>query len=99
MWATGGHKQLCRRLLRSRAFEDMRIRGKYWQVIIDGTQLYSTRGELDGKSLYRIHQKGTEDECQESYYYVLEAKLVLLQKIIVSFQTESVENEDRKEMA
>jgi hypothetical protein len=54
---------------------------------------------LDGKSLYRIHQKGTEDECQESYYYVLEAKLVLLQKIIVSFQTESVENEDRKEMA
>ena len=24
---------LCRRLLRSRAFEDMRIRGKYWQVV------------------------------------------------------------------
>ena len=89
---------LCRRLLRSRAFEDMRIRGKYWQVIIDGTQLYSTRGELDGKSLYRIHQKGTEGEYRESYYYVLEAKLVLHPKIIVSFQTEFVENEDRKEM-
>ena len=77
---------LCRRLLRSRAFEDMRIRGKYWQVIIDGTQLY------------RIHQKGTEGEYRESYYYVLEAKLVLHPKIIVSFQTEFVENEDRKEM-
>lgn len=24
-------------LLRSRAFEDARIRGKYWQVILDGT--------------------------------------------------------------
>ena len=76
----------------------MRIRGKYWQVIIDGTQLYSTRGELDGKSLYRIHQKGTEGEYRESYYYVLEAKLVLHPKIIVSFQTEFVENKDRKEM-
>nr|WP_304710000.1 hypothetical protein [uncultured Acetatifactor sp.] len=57
---------LCRRLLRSRAFEDMRIRGKYWQVIIDGTQLYSTRGELDGKSLYRIHQKETEQGAEAS---------------------------------
>ena len=88
---------LCRRLLRSRAFEGMRIRGKYWQVIIDGTQLYSTRGELDEKSLYRIHQKGTEGEYRENYYYVLEAKLVLHPKIIVSFQTEFVENEDGKE--
>jgi len=83
--------------VRSRAVEDMRIRGKYRQVIIDGTQLYSTRGELDEKSLYRIHQKGTEGEYRENYYYVLEAKLVLHPKIIVSFQTEFVENEDGKE--
>lgn len=76
---------LCRRLLRSRAFEDMRIRGKYWQVIIDGTQLYSTRKDLDEKSLYRTHQKGTENEYRENYYYVLEAKLVLHPEIIVSF--------------
>lgn len=88
---------LCRRLLRSRAFEDMRIRGKYWQVIIDGTQLYSTRKDLDEKSLYRTHQKGTENEYRENYYYVLEAKLVLHSEIIVSFQTEFVENEDGKE--
>ena len=33
---------LCRRLLRSRVFEDARIRGRYWQVIIDGTQIHST---------------------------------------------------------
>ena len=26
--------QLCRRLLRSRVFENMRVRGKYWQIII-----------------------------------------------------------------
>ena len=41
--------RLCARLLRGRAFENARIRGKYWQVIIDGTQIYSTRGELDGE--------------------------------------------------
>ena len=89
---------LCRRLLRSRAFEDMRIRGKYWQVIIDGTQLYSTQRELDGKSLHRTHNRGTEKEYQENYYYVLEAKLVLHPKILISIQTEFVDNETGKEM-
>ncbi len=89
--------QLCHRLLRSRAFEDMRIRGKCWQIIIDGTQIYSTRKELDGNSLYRIHNKGTKEEYRENYYYVLEAKLVLHPKILVSIQTEFVDNEDGKE--
>ena len=89
---------LCRRLLRSRVFEDMRIRGKYWQVIIDGTQLYSTQRELDGKILHRTHNRGTEKEYQENYYYVLEAKLVLHPKILISIQTEFVDNEAGKEM-
>ena len=89
---------LCRRLLRSRAFEDMRIRGKYWQIIIDGTQICSTHGELDGRSLYRTHNRGTEKEYRENYYYVLEAKLVLHPKILVSIQTEFVDNEEGKEM-
>ena len=89
---------LCRRLLRSRAFEDMRIRGKYWQIIIDGTQLCSSRRELDGKSLHRTHNRGTQNEYQENYYYVLEAKLVLHPKILVSIQTEFVDNEYGKEL-
>lgn len=89
--------QLCRRLIRSRAFENARIRGKYWQVIIDGTQLYSTRSELDGKCMYRIHNKGAADEYRENYYYVLEAKLVLHDKILVSIMTEFVDNENEEE--
>lgn len=84
--------ELCRRLLRSRAFEEARIRGRYWQVIIDGTQIHSSRGELDGKCMYRIHNRGTPEEYKESYYYVLEAKLVLHPGIIVSIMTEFVEN-------
>ena len=89
--------QLCSGLLRSRVFENARIRGKYWQVIIDGTQLYSTTKELDGRCMYRIHRKGTAAEYRENYYYVLEAKLVLHPDIIVSIMTEFVENEEGTE--
>jgi len=35
---------LVRKLLRSRAFEDAGIRNKYWQVIIDGTQIFTAAG-------------------------------------------------------
>ncbi len=89
--------ELVRELLRSRAFEDARIRGKYWQIIIDGTQVYSGRKELDEKSLYRVHNRGTEAEYTEYYYYVLEAKLVLHSDVIISIMTEFVENTDGKE--
>ncbi len=52
--------ELVRRLLSSRAFGDAGIRGRYWQVIVDGTQVHSSRKELDERSLYRIHNRGTE---------------------------------------
>ena len=81
-------------LLRSRAFEDARIRGKYWQVILDGTQLASSSRKLDGECLYRIHNRGEENEYTEHYYYVLEAKLYLHENIYVSIMTEFVENGD-----
>ena len=86
--------RLVRRLLRSRAFEEARIRKKHWQIIIDGTQIYSSRKKLDEKSLFRTHNKGKDNEYKEYYYYVLEAKLVLHPNIIVSIMTEFVENED-----
>jgi len=84
-------------LLRSRTFEDARIRGKCWQVIIDGTGLHSTRDETDERCPCRIHNKGTEEEYRENYYYALEAKLVLHPGIVASILTESVENVDISE--
>ncbi len=97
----GGLQEIvCRlvyRLLRSKAFNGARIRGKHWQVIVDGTQLHSSRKPLDEKCLYRIHNKGRAEEYRENYYYVLEAKLVLHPKVVVSIMTEFVEN-DGKEM-
>ena len=58
---------------------------------LNGTQLHSTRSELDGKSLHRTHNRGTEQEYQENYYYVPETKLVLHPKILISIQTECAE--------
>ena len=65
--------RLVKKLIRSRAFEKARLRDGSWQVIIDGTQLYSSHEKPDGKCLYRVHNKGTEKEYTEYYYYVLEA--------------------------
>ena len=58
--------ELVKRLIRSRAFEEGRIRKKYWQIILDGTGLCSSRKELDRKSLYKVYNKGTEEEYTES---------------------------------
>lgn len=88
--------QLVRHLIRSHAFDDGRIRGRYWQIIVDGTQLESSRKELDKKSLYRVHHRGEDAEYKEYYYYVLEAKLYLHTDIQVSIMTEFVENNGKK---
>lgn len=89
--------KLVKGLLRSRAFEKARLRGKYWLVIIDGTQLYSSHEKLDGKCLHRVHNKGTDREYTEYYYYVLEAKLMLHPGIYVSIMTEFAENQEEAE--
>ena len=92
-------KVVCRlvyRLIRSRAFEDARLRGKYWQIIIDGTQLYRSRKDLGEHSLFCRKKKGTEGEYTEYYYYVLEAKVILHEKIQVSILTGFIENEKRE---
>lgn len=57
--------ELVRRLLRSRAFEQSKIRGKYWQILVDGTSLGSSRTEWDKRSLYKVHNKGTTEEYKE----------------------------------
>lgn len=64
---------------------------------MDGTQIYNSRRKLDQKSLYRVHNEGTDKEYTEYYYYILEVKIVLHPDIIVSIMTEFVKNTDEKE--
>ena len=82
-----------KRLIRSRAFEEGRIRNRYWQIVMDGTGLCSSRKELDGKSLYKVYNKGTEEKYTEYLYYVLEAKLILRENVVVSIMTEFVDKD------
>lgn len=88
--------ELVKRLIRSRAFEEGRIRNRYWQIVMDGTGLCSSRKELDGKSLYKVYNKGTEEKYTEYLYYVLEAKLILRENVVVSIMTEFVDNEGKE---
>ena len=81
--------KLVKHLLRSRAFESARIRGRYWQVIVDGTQLASSRKELDGGCLYRIHHRGTEEEYREYYYYVLSGTFSRYRLIVSQYGSSS----------
>ena len=83
---------LLKRLIRSRAFEDARIRGKYWHILIDGSGIVSSREELDGNYIFKVHHRGKAEEYKEYAYYALEAKLVLGNHIVVSVMTEFVEN-------
>ncbi len=89
--------RLVKGLISSRAFEKSRIRGRYWQIIIDGTQLYSSWEKPEGKCQHRARNRGTEKEYTEYYYYVLEAKIMLRPEICVSIMTEFAENQEESE--
>lgn len=82
------------RLIRMRTFEDSRINGMYWQVLVDGTGWFSTNKRHCEHCLTRTHKdEAGHIKYVEYYHYVLEAKLVLTDNIVVSIATEFIENE------
>ena len=78
-------------LIRSKAFYDARFRKK-WLVIVDGTQTYSGSRKLHEGCLERHYKKGTEEETVNYHCDVLEAKIVLGEKLIVNIGSEFIEN-------
>ena len=81
-------------LIRKRTFEDARLMGKYWCVIIDGTQIFSFSERHCEHCMTRtVKDKENDKEKTRYYHNVLEAKLVLGDNIIVSIATEFIENE------
>lgn len=91
--------ELVRHLLRMRSFENSKIRGKYWQILIDGTQLCNQSEPLDKRCLTKTHRNKGDGSIRyvEYYYYVLEAKLVVNNNIVISIATEFVENSGKEE--
>jgi hypothetical protein len=90
---------LVKRLIRMQSFYGSRIRDKYWQIIIDGTEIHNF-GKLEKEHcphcLKREHNKNKEgkEEWREYYHSALEAKLVLCGSIVISIATEFIENEE-----
>lgn len=78
-------------LIRSKAFYDARFRKK-WLVIVDGTQMYSGSRKLNDSCLERHYKKGTAEEKVNYHCDVLEAKIVLGEKLIISIASEFIEN-------
>lgn len=84
-------------LIRRKTFNDAKFQGR-WLVIVDGSQLYSGRRKLNGRCLERHYNKDTPEEIVNYHTDVLEAKIVLGEKLIVSLCSEFIENngEDAK---
>lgn len=89
----GIQKYMVQRLIRSKMFDKYRYKGKYFQIVVDGTRLATFKERHCEHCLKRTYNKGQKDEYSIYYHYVLEAKLVV-GDIVISIDTEFVENEE-----
>ena len=85
-------KYMVTRLIRSKMFDKYRYKGKYFQIVIDGTGIMSFKERHCKHCLKKTYNKGTKEEKTIYYHYVLEAKLVV-GDIVISLDSEFVENE------
>ncbi len=87
---------MIKKLIRMKSFGRARLLGKYWRVIIDGTGLFYFKEKHCENCLVATvtrEEDGKEIKVKRYYHKVLEAKLVLAPNIIISLDTEFIENE------
>lgn len=90
---SGLRRKMVKSLLRGKTFYRGRLLGKYWRVILDGTGLFYFKERHCEHCLCET-TKGAEGKTVKRYYHkVLEAKLVLGEKLVISLGTEFIENE------
>jgi len=85
--------KMIKRLIESKTLDKFRLFNDSFYVVIDGTGLFSTRIDLGKGCIYKVHNKGSDEEYTEYHYYVLEAKIVC-GDYVFSFASEFVENEN-----
>lgn len=86
-------KKMVRSLLRGKQFYRNRLIGKFWRVIIDGTGLFYFKEKHCENCLCETRIDEDGKKTKRYYHKVLEAKLVLGEKIVISLGTEFIENE------
>lgn len=89
-------KKMIKSLIRKKSFNRSRLQGKYWRVIIDGTGLFYFKEKHCENCLVTTvthEEDGKIIKSKRYFHKVLEAKLVLTPDIILSLDTEFIENE------
>ena len=86
-------KKMIKSLLRMKSFNKGKLLGKYWRIILDGTGLFRFKEKHCENCLEStlVHEDGRKTKLY--YHKVLEAKLVLSDKLVISIDTEFIENE------
>lgn len=80
-------------LIRGKQFYKGRLLNRYWRVILDGTGLFYFKERHCENCLCSVRKDTEGKEVKLYYHKVLEAKLVLSEKIVISLGTEFIENE------
>ena len=88
-------KYMINKMIRNKMLDRYKIRDKYYHIIVDGTGLATSRKKYNKNCLVKNKADKNGKEYQEYSTYVLEAKLVVGEKVF-SIGSEFVENEDEK---
>lgn len=87
-------KRMIAKLIRSKVFDYGKLNGKYWRIIFDGTGLFYFK-EKHCENCLRETYTGSDGQTSVRYFHkVLEVKLKLSDKIVISLGTEFIENEN-----
>lgn len=86
-------KYMITKLIRNKMLEKYKIRDKYYQIVVDGTGLATSRKKYNKNCLVKNKTDKNGNEYQEYSTYVLEAKLVV-GEMVFSIGSEFIENED-----
>ena len=86
-------KKLIKRLIRMKSFQGGKLLGQYWRIILDGTGLFYFKEKHCDNCLSQTVTQEDGTKVKRYYHKVLEAKLVLSEKVVVSLDTEFIENE------
>ena len=90
---SGLRKKMATELIRSKAFNQGRLQGKYWIVILDGTGLFHFQERHCENCLVREYTDKDGNKKKGYYHKVLEAKILLAENLVISLGTEFIENE------
>lgn len=86
-------KKMVTSLIRGKHFNRNRLLGRHWRVILDGTGLFYFK-EKHCENCLCTERKMPDGKKKKFYYHkVLEAKIVLSDRVIISLGTEFIENE------